>query len=150
MSWKDLVDNGYVRPHESSRAEIGDLLALIDRDLRDAAIEELSDDRRFATAYNAALQLAKAALAAAGYRPAKGNSAHFISFDAVKSAIQTEQVSELADYFDLCRRKRNHIDYDASEVVTHTETKEIIRRAKEFRELVLQWLKDAHSELIDR
>jgi hypothetical protein len=150
MSWKDLVDNGYVRPHESSRAEIGDLLALIDRDLRDAAIEGLSDDRRFATAYNAALQLAKVAIAASGYRPAKGNSAHFISFDAVKTAIPTKEVTFLSDYFDTCRRKRNHIDYDASEVVTRTETEEIIRRTKEFRELVLQWLEAEYPKLIDR
>jgi hypothetical protein len=37
----------------------------------DAAIPALSEDRRFATAYNAALQTAKMAIACAGYRVAQ-------------------------------------------------------------------------------
>ena len=42
--------------------------ALIARDLADAAVPGLSADRRFATAYNAALQVANTAIASAGYR----------------------------------------------------------------------------------
>jgi hypothetical protein len=40
----------------------------VGRDLADAAIPGLSEDRRFATAYNAALQTGKMAIACAGYR----------------------------------------------------------------------------------
>jgi hypothetical protein len=42
--------------------------ALVARDLADAQVQGLSADRRFATAYNAALQTAKMAIACAGYR----------------------------------------------------------------------------------
>jgi hypothetical protein len=42
--------------------------ALVTRDLADAAISFLSADRRFAIAYNAALQAADMAIACAGYR----------------------------------------------------------------------------------
>jgi len=40
--------------HAQSKKELNELRALIARDLEDAAIQELSDDRRFATAYNVA------------------------------------------------------------------------------------------------
>ncbi len=42
--------------------------ALIARDLADASLTGLSADRRFATAYNAALQAANMAIVCAGYR----------------------------------------------------------------------------------
>jgi hypothetical protein len=68
MSWKKLQAEGRVRTHKTSKKELNELRALIARDLEDAAIQELSDDRRFATAYNAALQTAKMAIACAGYQ----------------------------------------------------------------------------------
>jgi len=68
MSWKKLQADGKVRAHTTSKKELGDLRAVIVRDLEDAAIQELSDDRRFATAYNAALQTAAMSIACAGFR----------------------------------------------------------------------------------
>jgi hypothetical protein len=61
MSWKKLQAEGKVRAHKASKKELDELRAVIARDLEDAAIQELSDDRRFATAYNAALQASKMA-----------------------------------------------------------------------------------------
>lgn len=57
MSWTNLLANRTVHNHSTSVGEIGDLREVVDRDLDDAAITALSDDRRFATAYNAVLQL---------------------------------------------------------------------------------------------
>ncbi len=51
MSWKKLLAESKVHAHKTSRKELDDLRAVIVRDLEDAAIQELSDDRRFATAY---------------------------------------------------------------------------------------------------
>ena len=48
-----------MRVHQTSPQEIHDLRAVVERDLTDASVEALSDDRRFATAYNAVLQLTK-------------------------------------------------------------------------------------------
>lgn len=70
MTLKRLLADGRLRPHQTSAKEIADLLILVTRDMEDAAFEGLSADRRFATAYNAALQLATVVLRAAGYRTA--------------------------------------------------------------------------------
>jgi uncharacterized protein (UPF0332 family) len=146
MSWKVLLASGTVRPHKTSAKEIEGLRQLVARDLADAAIEGLSADRRFATAYNAVLQLSKTAIACDGYRVASGPGHHQKSFEAVKTALG--KASEpLADYFETCRRKRNYIDYDASEVVTETEVEEILEKAREFHELVEEWITKRHPSL---
>jgi len=119
----------------------------VKRDLRDSGIESLSADRRFATAYNAALQLSKIALAAAGYRMSKGHGGHERAFDVVRYVIKTEEVEDLCDYFDTCRRKRNDIDYDFAEVVTDTELFELLDKVSEYRELIDRWVNENHSEL---
>jgi len=67
MSFEDWVKNSWLDPHQSSREEIGNLLGIVERDLKDSQSKDVSNDWRFAIAYNAALQAATAALAAAGY-----------------------------------------------------------------------------------
>jgi hypothetical protein len=66
VSFADWVKNGWVVAHKSSKQEIGNLLGIVARDLKDSQAKHVSDDWRFAIAYNAALQAATAALAAAG------------------------------------------------------------------------------------
>jgi len=55
MSLKDLLNQGRLRQHKTSKKEIENLLALVKRDIKDAKIEGLSSDRKFACAYNAVL-----------------------------------------------------------------------------------------------
>jgi hypothetical protein len=59
MNWKQLLAQRKVQLHTTSKQELDGLRAVIERDLTDAALAGLSADRRFATAYNAALQTAK-------------------------------------------------------------------------------------------
>src|SRR5438445_5763493 len=87
MSWKKLQTEGRVRTHKASKKELSELRALIARDLEDAAIQELSDDRRFATAYNAALQTAKMAIACAGYQLTGSSGHHRLTFEAARLAL---------------------------------------------------------------
>jgi hypothetical protein len=68
MSWKQLLAARKVHTHQTSIQELDELRAVIRGDLSDATIPALSEDRRFATAYNAALQTAKMAIACDGYR----------------------------------------------------------------------------------
>ena len=75
------------------------------------------------------------AIACAGYRVASGGGHHQITFQAVKIVLGSK-VKNLADYFDLCRRKRNMLDYDLANVATDTEAVEILGKAREFRDLV--------------
>jgi uncharacterized protein (UPF0332 family) len=143
MSWKALLASRTVQPHKTSTKEIEGLRQLVARDLADAAVDRLSADRRFATAYNAVLQLSKMAIACDGYRVASGPGHHQKSFEAIK-AVLGKTSEPLADYFETCRRKRNHIDYDASEVVTEMEAEEMIKKAKEFQEMIEEWIAKRH------
>ena len=68
MSLGDWLRNGWLVEHTTSTAEIGELLAIADRDLADCRVQGLSPEWRLNIAYNAALQASTAALAACGYR----------------------------------------------------------------------------------
>ena len=68
MSLESWAGNRWIVRHAATVREIGDLFAVVDRDLKDAAVPRLSDDWRVGITYNAALQLATIALAAEGYR----------------------------------------------------------------------------------
>ena len=57
MTLQQWADNGWLKPHKSSRQEIGNLLAIARRDLEDAGARDISEDWRFGIAYNAALKL---------------------------------------------------------------------------------------------
>jgi hypothetical protein len=125
MSWKELLAENKVRKQRASKTELDAIRALIARDLEDAAIDELSDDRRFATAYNAALQTAKMSIACAGFRLASAAGHHRLTFEAALLALGTPAARSL-DFFEACRRKRKVIDYDQASVATHTEAEEML------------------------
>jgi hypothetical protein len=113
--------------------------ALVARDLADARIAGLSADRRFATAYNAALQSAHMAIACAGYRVTAKTGHHKVTFYSATLALGSGAV-KYGDYFETCRRKRNVIDYTRSHVATETEASEIVEKATEFGEFVEEWI----------
>jgi uncharacterized protein (UPF0332 family) len=119
---------------------------LIARDLKDAGVTEISADRRFATAYNAALQAANMAIACAGYRISSMTGHHKIALESTKLALG-KAANEYADYFETCRRKRNLIDYSRSRMATDTEAEEAVRKAREFVELVENWIMKNHPAL---
>ncbi len=81
MNWQQWLKRGDLKPHRTSRQESDAMRQFIARDLADAAISALSEDRRLATAYNAALQSAAMVLACAGYRGvgARGTSQGLIA-----------------------------------------------------------------------
>jgi uncharacterized protein (UPF0332 family) len=145
MSWQRLLDSHSVRPHATTLSEIEGLRSVVNRDLKDAALLALSADRRFATAYNAVLQLAKMAIACEGYRVSTGTGHHQITFEAVKTALGSRS-SSLSNYFEICRRKRNNLDYDVANVVTETEATEMFTKAIEFRNLVEAAIAKSHPQ----
>jgi hypothetical protein len=147
MSWKKLLAENKIHTHSTSKKELEELRALITRDLADAAVKGLSDDRRFAIAYNAALQAAKMAVASAGYRLAATPGHHHLTFEAAGLALGASASRSLG-FFDACRRKRNVIDYDRTLVVTNTEAEEIVAEAQAFLELVEKWIAAHHPKLV--
>jgi hypothetical protein len=147
MSWKKLQAEGKVRPHKASKKELDELRAVVARDLEDAAVQELSDDRRFATAYNAGLQAAKMAILCVGFQLASTLGHHRLTFEAARLALGASAAGRL-DFFEACRRKRNVIDYDHASVATRTEADEIVAEAKDFFEQVERWIAASHPRLI--
>jgi uncharacterized protein (UPF0332 family) len=142
VTWTQLLANKEVQRHKTSKKELDKLRAVIARDLADASLNGVSADRRFATAYNAALQAAKIAIACAGYRVV-GAGHHRISFEVLKLAVG-RVAKPYSDYFDRCRRKRNVIDYDDAFVATETEATEIVAKAKEFIAVLERWIAKNH------
>lgn len=146
MTWTKLLANRDAQQHKTSTKELDNMRALIARDLADAAIAGLSADRRFATAYNAALQAANMAIACAGYRIVSKVGHHRISLDSTKLVLG-KTAHKYADYFETCRRKRNTIDYTFSNVATETEAKEILIQASLFYGEVEDWIAKNHPSL---
>jgi hypothetical protein len=146
MSWKKLLQERKVHHHRTTIQEVSELRRLIARDLADASLPALSEDRRFATACNAALQTAKMAIACAGYRIASVPGHHRLTFEGAKLALGTS-AAQLADYFDACRRKRNEIDYTGAAIATGTEAEELLLHTRAFIELVEKWIETDHPGL---
>lgn len=146
MSLQQLLQNRKIQQHQTSRNELDELRALVDRDLKDAAIPQLSADRRFAVAYNAVLQLAKMVLACEGYRASSRVGHHATTLEAAGFILGATQQT-LLDYFDACRRLRNQLNYDVAGAVSEAEAKELVEKVKEFRQVVENWVKQNHSQL---
>lgn len=119
--------------------------AIADRDISHAQVEGISTDTRLSIAYNAALQLAIAALAASGFRP--GREAHH--YRAIQSLEFTIGASlDLVDQLDGFRRKRNISDYERAGGVSEYEAREMLALARTLRETVEAWLGANHPELM--
>ncbi|OHB64712.1 MAG: hypothetical protein A2Y76_06490 [Planctomycetes bacterium RBG_13_60_9] len=145
MSLEDWRRNGWLSIHEPSRQEIGDLLAIADRDLKDCQSEGLSADWKFNIAYNSVLQAATAALAAAGYRASR-DSPHY---RALQSLGLTVGVSpETLRYLDAFRKKRNLTGYERIGAVSDKEVEEIMVTAWAVRRQVEEWIKTTHPDLL--
>ena len=102
MTWTNLLTNKEAQKHKTSKTEMDNMRALIARDLSDAGIAGLSADRRFATAYNAALHAANMAIACAGYRIMSKFGHHRVSLESTKLVLG-KPVHNYADYFETCR-----------------------------------------------
>jgi len=144
MSLKQWASNGWLRPHKTSPKEIQDLLAIVKRDLADAA-GDISADWQFGIAYNAALKLCTVLMHASGYRPEK-TLQHYRTLQALPLILGPERKAD-ADYLDACRIKRNTVEYDYAGAATRKDAQELIEFTRELREDVIAWLEREHIEL---
>jgi hypothetical protein len=144
MGLKDWLASGWLTEHETSPEEIAALFAVAERDLGDCRLEGLSNDWRLNIAYNAALQIAVAALAACGYRAAR-KSHHYrvIESLALTAGIDAATVRLLDTY----RTKRNRAGYETAGLVSDSEAKGMVELAERLRDEVMRWLKAEHPKL---
>jgi hypothetical protein len=147
MSLRNWQENRWLVEHRPSPEETADLLAIVDRDLQDAAVDRLSADWRLGIAYNAALQLAILALAAEGYRPERERSHE----RAVRSLRYTVGLSQDAiDTLDAVRRKRHLSNYERAGTASYREAEEVYDLATDLRRIVMEWVGDNHPSLLGR
>lgn len=143
-SFENWMRRGWIERRRTSPAEIRDLLAIVDRDLEQAAIDGLTADWRMNIAYNAALQCATIALRASGYR-SRGGSHHLHTIESLPLTCGVDQTTtQLLQQF---RQKRSRSIYDAADAISESEAREMQQLAGELRAHVVDWLKAKHPHL---
>jgi len=143
---KDWLNNGWLTEHKTSSQEITGLLAVVDRNIADAEIIELSLDARLSIAYSSIIQCAKIALAVCGYRVTR-ESAHYRSIESLELTLNIS--SDTITVLDEFRKKRNILEYDRIGATTIKEINEILLIAKEIRAKVEDWIKQKNPQLLN-
>jgi len=138
MSLQDWVRNGWLTEHKSSKEEINGLLGIIERDLGTSQNTSIPTDWRFAIAYNAALQMATAALAASGYRASR-ESHHYRTIHSLELTVGTD-ASRIRS-LDAFRKKRNVSNYEMGGGISDREVSEMIELAISLRKDLDNWLR---------
>lgn len=91
-------------------ATIKRLLAAAQRNIKDAQVQEISDENRFDAAYKAIMQLANAALQANGFRTLTSKPGHHMTM--IQSLGQTVGADKhTVIVLDALRKQRNVADY---------------------------------------
>ena len=137
--------NGWLTEHETTGSEIADLLGIVDRDLSNCALPGLSADWQLGIAYNAALQVAVAGLAAEGFRVGR-ESHHFRAIQSLAFTLGCD--ARIIAHLEAFRKKRNISDYERAGSVSTQEAREMIELAKRLRGELRRWLRAAHPDLL--
>ena len=139
-----MRERSLVEDHETSREELADLSGAVQRNLRDAAVPQLSADNRFGLAYEAALLAAKMAIACAGYR-VKGQGAHHTTSAALKLVLGPDIAAPRA-ISNVAGAMRNRLSYDAAGVASGEDAAELLAEATALAATVEKWIAVHHPQ----
>lgn len=134
MTLEELLKKGQLVRETVKSHEIYDLNEIVDRDLKDSFTQELSDDWKFGIAYNAALKLATILVRHAGFR-VRGNGFHLNTIQLIPQFLG-KKYQEYADYLDICRSKRNFLEYDSTGGVGPDDVQQLQEFVQEFQAIV--------------
>lgn len=146
MSLEKWAEYGWIKAEPTSREEVQGLLTIVERDLKDAVLEGLSEDRRFEAAFNAARTCANLALRASGYRTSTQVGHHLKTIESLEFTIGAD--SKLIRRMKALSQKRNATSYDTAGNVSAQEMELGIKTGRELRDAVLSWLKKNHPALL--
>jgi hypothetical protein len=146
MSLERYVENAWLRREPTSRQEIVDQLGIVARSMNDAAVEGISDDLRFYTAFNAVLALANTALRASGHRTTNQQGHHTRTIETLEYTIRAD--AKLIRKLVAFSKKRNVASYDSAGSISNQELTDILVTADDLRHTVEIWLRTAHPELV--
>lgn len=142
---QDWAEHGWLSPYQPTAQEVANQLREVDRELSDAG-QNISADSRFVIAYNAALRLAAVALSAASFRASR-EQRHYRTIVSLPVVIGGE-LSEMTEFLDHCRVKRNDVTYESVGAISTAEADELVSSVLELKRVVLQWLAKEHRELL--
>lgn len=146
MTFQVWLSNGWLKSHTTNKQEIRALLEKVDRDIAEAAKEEITLDWRLAIAYNACLGCATIALRASGYRMPGGTGQHYRTIQSLRFTIDPS--ADIIASLEAISRKRAVVSYDAAGTVTEAEMGEAVKLAKEIKDLLVTWLIRNHPNLL--
>ncbi|HSX38588.1 MAG TPA: SAV_6107 family HEPN domain-containing protein, partial [Chlamydiales bacterium] len=132
MNLNDLLKEHNLKLQPPSKNEIDQHFKIVARDLKDAKFPGLSPDRKFATAYNAALQLATIVLRANGYRTNPSKAGHHRICIQVLPLIMGEKYTSFSDYLDTCRLKRHACEYTSVDQINERDATQLIEKTESF------------------
>ncbi len=138
VTLEDWLKNGWLVEHRTSPQEIAELLDVADRDLAQCRTAGLDPDWRLNIAYNSALQIATAALAAAGYRASR-EAHHYRVLQSLAYTLKLEP--SLITRLDKFRKKRNVGAYKRAGMISDQEAEEMIALATRLRKDIEEWLR---------
>ncbi|HXR38026.1 MAG TPA: hypothetical protein VN776_03000 [Terracidiphilus sp.] len=146
MNLERWAEYGWLRAEPTSPEEIAGLLGIVSRDLGDACVEAISEDRRFEAAFNAARTAANVALRACGYRTATQLGHHLKTIESLELTIQADP--RLIHKMRVFSKKRNATSYDSAGNISDQELEDVIGVAGELQQSVTAWLRQKHPELL--
>jgi len=146
MSLEKWAEYGWLKAEPTSHDEIRGLLDIVARDLKDANVAAISDDRRFEAAFNAAFTAANVALRASGYRTSMQAGHHVRTIESLELTIQAD--AKLIQKIKVFSKKRNATSYDSAGNVSKQELELVITVAGDLQCKVMGWLKKNHPELM--
>jgi len=146
MSLEKWAEYGWLRAEPTSAEEIADLFRIVVRDLHDARVEAISEDRRFEAAFNAVRTSATISLRTCGYRTSMQMGHHLKTIESLELTIQADP--RMIQKMRVFSKKRNATSYESAGNVSDQELEEIIREADELHQRVGAWLREKHPELM--
>jgi hypothetical protein len=102
------AEYGWLKAEPTSAEEIRDLLGIVNRDLADASVEAISDDRRFEAAFSAARTAANIALRSSGYRTATQPGHHQKTIESLELTIQADRSSANSEAPRSFQKEKRH------------------------------------------
>jgi hypothetical protein len=143
---RNLEKVGQLKSHATSREEVQRLFEAARRNLSDAAVEAISRETRFDSAYKAIMQLALVALMANGFRPDTNRPGHHQTM--IQSLPHTVGLSvPRMMVLDVLRRKRNNADY-SGDYVDEGSLRECLAGARDLLRDVTAWLEEQRPDLV--